>query len=124
MDRLQHAVRFDSGLWATFTATAAGPTPHSCFLYDIPEKMLEEYERVKQYDLLNQEALVHAGRTLNVALAEAAPRVHPSMVKHAGRWGMAHTLATMRHESPINLFTAFCLYRRDPGDAFAEAERA
>src|SRR5690349_4052107 len=43
MDRLQRSVRFDSGLWATFAATAAGPIEHSRFLYNLPETMIEQY---------------------------------------------------------------------------------
>jgi DNA-binding CsgD family transcriptional regulator len=122
-DLLQHTLPFDSGLWGTFTRTADGPRPHWGYLHGLPPQMLEEYEQVKQYDVVNQQAIANCGRTLNVSLADAGPAAHPSIVGHARRWGMQHTLATMFLESPLNLFTAVCLYRKDAGRPFSEEER-
>ena len=122
-DLLQSTVPFDSGLWGTFTRTADGPQPHWRYLHALPAQMLEQYEHVKQYDVLNQQAVANCGRTLNVSLTDAEASAHPSIVAHARRWGMEHTLATMHLESPLNLYTAVCLYRADPGRPFSEAER-
>ena len=122
-DLLQRTVPFDSGLWGTFTRTADGPRPHWSYLHALPPQMLEEYEQVKQYDVVNQQAVANCGRTLNVSLADAQSAAHPSIVGHARRWGMQHTLATMFLELPLNLFTAVCLYRKDPDCPFSEEER-
>jgi DNA-binding CsgD family transcriptional regulator len=122
-DVLANTLPFDAGLWATFTATPAGPIPHWHQLHGLPEQMLEEYERVKQYDVLNQEAVAHCGRTLNVSLAGARGTAHPAIFAHARRWGMEQTLATMWLESPLNLFTAICLYRKNRSRPFSEDER-
>jgi DNA-binding CsgD family transcriptional regulator len=120
---LQTTLPFDSGLWGTFTRALDGPRPHWGYLHGLPPQMLEEYERVKQYDVVNQQAVANSGRTLNVSLKEAEAAAHPSIVIHARRWGMEHTLATMFLELPLNLFTAVCLYRNDPGRPFSEEER-
>ena len=122
-DLLRTMLTVDSGLWGVFTRTADGPRPHWVYLHDLPPQMLEEYERVKQYDVVNQQAVANVGQTLNVCLKEAEPAAHPSIVAHARRWGMEHTLATMFVELPLNLFTAVCLYRSDPRRAFSEEER-
>lgn len=118
------AVGFDSGLWATFTASPDGPRPHSLYLHNLPAGMLDEYERVKQYDTLNQQSVAQCGRTLNVSLAQAETTTHPLMIAHARRWQMEHTLATMILESPLNLYTAFCVYRPAAKRPFSERARA
>jgi DNA-binding CsgD family transcriptional regulator len=123
LELLQNMLPFDSGLWGTFTGTSDGPQPHWRYLHRLPAQMMAEYEHVKQYDVLNQQAVANCGRTLNVALTDAEPIAHPAIVAHARRWGMEHTLATMLLESPLNLYTAVCLYRNDPGHPFSEAER-
>jgi hypothetical protein len=123
LDLLKRTLAFDSGLWGTFTLTPAGPNPHWCFLYDLPEQMLAEYDRVKQHDIVNQQAVANCGHTLNVDLTQSESIAHPSVVRHARRWRMEHTLATMLHESPINLYTAVCLYRNDAAAPFSESDR-
>jgi len=120
---LQTALPFDSGLWGTFTRAADGPRPHWGYLHGLPPQMLEEYEHVKQYDVVNQQAVTHPGTTMNVSLEESTPIAHPDIVRHARKWRMEHTLATILLESPINLFTAVCLYRNDRNCPFSEAER-
>ncbi len=121
---LKRALPFDTAVWATFTATPQGPRPHWHHLEGIGQEMLADYERVKQYDILNEQAVVNCGRTINVSLAQVESVAHPAMLAHAHRWGMEHTLATMHHESPLNLYTAVCLYRADPARAFSEEERS
>ena len=123
LDLLKRTLPFDSGLWGTFTLTAAGPHPHRRFLYELPDEMLAEYEQVKQHDIVNQQAVANCGRTLNVPLTDSASTAHPSIVRHARRWRMEHTLATMLHESPINLYTAVCLYRNDAAAPYSESDR-
>lgn len=123
LDLLQNTLPFDSALWGTFTGTSDGPQPHWRYLHGLPPQMMEEYEQVKQYDVLNQQAVAHCGRTINIGLADAGLVAHPAIVAHARRWGMEHTLATMLLESPLNLYTAVCLYRSDPGRPFSETER-
>jgi DNA-binding CsgD family transcriptional regulator len=120
---LRRTLPFDSGLWGTFTLNQSGPTAHSRFLYNLPDTMLVEYEQVKQYDIVNQQAVATCGQTLNVPLAQAESIAHPSILAHARRWGMEHTLATMVHESPIHLYTAVCLYRNDANTPFSESDR-
>lgn len=122
-DLVQKSLPFDSGLWGTFTHTAEGPRPHWGYLHGLPADMLQEYENVKQHDVVNQRAVANCGRTLNVSLERSRQTAHPDIVRHARRWGMEHTLATMHLESPINLYTAVCLYRNDAKRPFTEAER-
>ena len=117
------AVHIDAGVWGTFTATPSGPLPHWHCLYELPDQMMQEYERVKQHDILNNLAVANCGSTVNVSLTQAEKDAHPDMVAHARRWGMEHTLATMWLESPLNLYTAICVYRSDPGRPFSEDER-
>ena len=122
-DLLAGTIDFDSGLWSTFTLTPNGPRAHSLYLHNLPPRMIEEYERVKQYDILNQQSVAQCGRTLNVSLNQVETRVHPEMIAHARRWGMEHTLATMILETPLNLYTAFCVYRKATSRPFSERER-
>lgn len=117
------AIGFDSGLWATFTLSPDGPRPHSMYLHNLPARMIEEYEQVKQYDVLNQQSVANCGRTFNVSLDQMEATAHPAIITHARRWGMEHTLATMILESPLNLYTAFCVYRQRTSRAFSERER-
>ena len=123
LELLKKALPFDSAVWGTFTNTAVGPRPHWHYLHGLPERMLEEYEDVKQHDVVNQRAVANGGRTVNICLADEEPTAHATIVAHARRWGMEHTLATMLLESPLNLFTAVCLYRADPNRPFSELER-
>jgi DNA-binding CsgD family transcriptional regulator len=123
LDLLQNVLPFDSGLWGTFTGTSDGPQPHWRYLHGLPAQMMEEYEQVKQYDMLNQQAVAHCGRTINISLADAGGVAHPAIIAHARHWGMEHSLATMLLETPLNLYTAVCLYRNDPNHPFSEAER-
>ncbi|MGC4080868.1 MAG: helix-turn-helix transcriptional regulator [Vicinamibacterales bacterium] len=48
---------------------------------------------------------------------------HPAIIRHARRWRMEHTLATMQLELPIHLYTAICLYRHDANARFSEGDR-
>jgi DNA-binding CsgD family transcriptional regulator len=121
---LQSAVPFDSGLWGTFSGTGEGPRAHWGYLHSLAPAMLEEYERVKRYDLVSQRSVAQVGTTLNVSLEEAGSAVHPDMLRHARKWGMLHTLATTVLESPINLYTVVCLYRNDSSQPFTESERS
>ena len=121
---LAGTIGFDSGLWGTFTLSPDGPRPHSLYLHNLASRMVDEYERVKQYDTLNQQSVAQCGRTLNVSLAQVEKTTHPLMVAHARRWKMEHTLATMHLESPLNLYTAFCVYRAATRRPFSERERA
>jgi DNA-binding CsgD family transcriptional regulator len=123
LELLEQTLPFDSGLWGTFTRTPAGPRPHWVYLHRQPGQMLEEYEHVKQHDLVNKEAIADCGRTVNIDLARVEKAAHPAVVAHVRRWGMEHTLATMLLESPLNLYTAVCLYRSEPKRRFSEPER-
>lgn len=120
---LNQLLPFDSGLWATFTLGSNGPEEHSLYLHNLPMQMIEEYDRIKQHDLLNQQAVAHCGRTFNVSIKSMEDQVHPAMLTHARRWHMEHTLATMILETPLNLYTAFCLYRSAARRPFSERER-
>lgn len=123
LELLMRALPFDTAVWGTFTATAEGPRPHWHHLHGFPEQMLKEYELVKQYDVLNQQAVANCGQTVNASLARVEGEAHPAIIAHAHKWGMEHTLATTHRESPLNLYTAICLYRNDPAHEFSECER-
>lgn len=120
---LEEMLPFDSALWGTFTLTPAGVRVHSQYLHKLPARMMEEYEDVKQYDVLNQQSIAQCGKTLNVSLAQVESATHPAMIAHVRRWGMEHTLATMILESPLNLYTAFCIYRNATRRPFSERDR-
>lgn len=123
LELLKRALPFDTGIWGTINAAPGGPRPHWHHLHGIPEQMREEYELVKQHDILSQQAVHNCGQTVNVSLASVEGKVHPAILAHARKWGMEHTLATMHLESPLNLYTAICLYRKDPAHEFSECER-
>jgi DNA-binding CsgD family transcriptional regulator len=80
-DLLQHVLPFDSGLWGTFTGTSDGPQPHWRYLHGLPAQMMEEYEQVKQYDMLNQQAVAHCGRTIN-SFSEAERQFNEAIAPH------------------------------------------
>ena len=120
---LEEMLAFDSALWGTFTLTPGGARAHSQYLHKLPARMMEEYEDLKQYDVLNQQSVAHCGTTLNVSLAQVESATHPAMIAHARRWGMEHTLATMILESPLNLYTAVCIYRNATRRPFSERDR-
>jgi DNA-binding CsgD family transcriptional regulator len=123
LELLKRTLPFDTAIWGTFTATPEGPRPHFHHAHGFPQEMVDEYELVKQHDILSQQALANCGETVNISLPSVEGRAHPAIFAHARRWGMEHTLATMHLESPLNLYTAICLYRSDPARAFSEGER-
>ena len=86
-----------------------------------------EYERVKQHDILSSAVVARPGRSVAISVAQAVRRkAHPNVIAHVRKWGMEHTLATARVESPLNVFTVVSLYRRDrrgPGRIGVRAER-
>jgi DNA-binding CsgD family transcriptional regulator len=120
---LEEMLAFDSALWGTFTLTPGGALAHSLYLHKLPARMMEEYEHLKQYDVLNQQSVAQCGTTLNVSLVQVDGTTHPAMIAHARRWGMEHTLATMILESPLNLYTAVCIYRNATRHPFSERDR-
>jgi len=120
---LKETVPFDSALWGTFALTPEGPVLHQGHVHRIEPRMLEDYERIKHLDLLNQQVVAKPGRTVNMSLARAAKRAHPAALAHARRWGMEHTLATVVEEAELNLFTLVSLYRSDARSPYGERER-
>ncbi|HTO07954.1 MAG TPA: LuxR C-terminal-related transcriptional regulator [Myxococcota bacterium] len=120
---MKAALPFDSALWASFAPTPAGPQGQWSHLHEIPAAMLEEYERVKQHDVVNQKLISGPGHTANVDLEQAASVAHPDIVAHARRWRMEHTLATALLEPALGLFSLLSLYRAHRSRPFSEAER-
>lgn len=122
---IQERLPFDSALWGA-GAVAAGHEPiiSSICLYNQPEEMLLDYERVKGRDLAFQMALAQPGTTINVALPDIAWEEGSEAIQaHIERYGMQHSLVTVTRGPVTGLVAAVTLYRADPAHRFTEPER-
>jgi len=120
---LKEEIGFGAALWGTFTQTPQGPMGHFVHLHGLPETMLVEYEGVKQHDPVIPRLLEKPGRTVAMPLGAVEKRLPADMLAYARRWGMEQTLSTVVLESPLNLYTAVSLYRREARKPFSERER-
>ena len=122
---VQEKLPFDSALWAAGTV-AAGPEPliFSIFLYNQPQEMLANYERVKSRDLAFMKALAQPDTTINVALSDVVWEAGSEAIKaHGERYGMQHILTTVTRGPVTDLLGAIAFYRADPANRFSEQER-
>lgn len=120
---VERRLPFDSALWGTFSPTPGGAHVHSVYLFKQPERMMRDYERMKQHDWVHRLVMGRLGHTFNVELRRSERTAHPDAVAHARRYGMEQTLATVAHERTLNLYTAISFYRKDPARRFSEPER-
>lgn len=123
LELVKAALPFDSALWGTFSPSPGGARVHSVHLHRQPERMMSDYEHVKEHDWVHRKVLGDLGHTFNIDLTRFEKKTHPAAVRHCRRYGMEHTLATVLRELPLNLFTAISLYRSDPKRPFSEGER-
>lgn len=126
LDAAREALAFDSAVWVTGVMGAEGGIVHSACVYRQPPDMMENWERIKQHDVLSFEAFSRLGQTINAALSTDPywqPRVHPAITAHTKRYGMEHILATIIAEPVLRLFSAVSFYRANPAQPFTETER-
>ena len=126
LDQVREALPFDSAIWVTGGMTQQGGIPHTIHVYHQPPDMMENWERIKQHDVLNFEAFSRLGQTINAALSIDPywqPRIHPAVTAHIKRYGMEHILATIIAEPVLRLFSAVSFYRANPEQPFTESER-
>lgn len=122
---VQEKLPFDSALWGT-GAVAAGCEPiiFSICLYNQPQEMLVNYQRVKSRDLAFQKALAQPGTTINVAAPDIVWEEGCEAIKaHVERYGMQHSLVTVTRGPVTGLVAAITLYRADPAHRYTEPER-
>ena len=66
LERLSRDPAFDSALWASASATKAGPIGHLAHLYRQPAHMIADYEALKHMNTVNAASLKQPGKTLFV----------------------------------------------------------
>jgi DNA-binding CsgD family transcriptional regulator len=126
LDAAREALPFDSAVWITGVMGAEGGIIHSACVYRQPPDMMENYERIKQHDVLGFETFQNLGHTINASLTTGPnwlTRLHPAVLSHIRRYGMEHVLSTHITEPVLRIFSAVALYRADPEQPFTEAER-
>lgn len=126
LDAAREALFFDSAVWATGAMRPEGAIVHTVTVYRQPPDMMENYERIKQHDILSFETFSRLGQTINAALTTDPywqPRLHPEVVAHVKRYGMEHVLTTHIAEPVLRLFTGVAFYRANPDHPFTETER-
>ena len=117
--RLSQDLPFDSALWASASATAAGPVGHVAQLYRQPPQMIADYEALKHLDTINAASVQHPGKTLFVVSRDQLPEAFHAYV---GRYRLEHTLTTLNFEPQIAVYTVISLYRADRNHAFTAAQ--
>lgn len=126
LDAVREALAFDSAVWITGVMGAEGGIVHSACVYRQPPDMMENYERIKQYDTLGFETFSRLGKTINAALTTDPnwhTRLHSDVLAHIRRYGMEHVLSTHITEPVLRIFSAVSFYRANPEQPFTEAER-
>lgn len=126
LEKVSHVLPFDSAIWATGIMGAEGTVVHAACIYRQPPEMMENYERIKQHDTLGFETFNRLGQTINAALTTDPywlSRLHPDVLTHINRFGMAHVLTTHIAEPVLRLFTGIAFYRADPQQPYNEDER-
>ncbi len=118
----QQVVHFDSAMWGTGSWLPTGVEVHTVYLDRQPAEMMQNYEKVKQYDTLASESYRQLGVTLNVSASDPRFVPHPELAAHTRRYYMAHALAT-NFSDGMQLFTAISLFRADPERPYSENER-
>ncbi len=119
LDRLNRELAFDSALWASASATEAGPVGHLAHLYRQPAHMIADYEALKHMDTLNAASLRQPGKTLFVVTREHLPaELHP----YLERYGLEHAMTTLAFEPQIAAYSVISLYRADRSRPFSAAE--
>ena len=119
LERLAQDLPFDSALWASASATPAGPVGHIAHLYRQPLQMLVEYETIKHLDTLNAESQQNPGKTIRIVTRERLPQATHA---YLGRWGLEQALTTLEYEAQIAVFAVISVYRSARDKPFSEAD--
>jgi DNA-binding CsgD family transcriptional regulator len=125
LQRIRTLLPFDSALWASGSVRADGPHVHALVTLDQPPEMMENYERIKQHDVVFGRAFASLGTVINVDnfSPEMLAVAHPDAMEHCRRFGMAHVLAVVDADLVAGLFFAVSLYRAESSAPFAATER-
>lgn len=116
-------LHYDSALWGTYVTMNEKLLVHSFHLYKQPQCMMQDYENVKQHDMLSVKANLHPGITQNVSIYNTKWKLHPDIIRFASKWNLHHALGTIWIDPLINICTAVSLYRNHRGRPFSESER-
>jgi DNA-binding CsgD family transcriptional regulator len=124
LQRIRPLVPFDSAIWASGSVRSDGQHVHALATIDQPAEMMENYEKIKQHDLVFARAFQSLGTMINVdALsAEIQAVAHPDVIAHCRRFGMAHVLAVVDADLVAGLFFAVSLYRSESSAPFSAEE--
>jgi len=120
---LRPQLDFDSALWGTFVVSEARITVHAFHLHNLPVRMMQDYEAVKQHDPLNRRGIEHPGHTSMIALGAAKDTLHPKLVAYVRRYDLEHALATVWLDEDLKIYTAISLYRGRAKRPFTERDR-
>lgn len=119
LERLSRDLPFDSALWASASATEAGPVGHLAHLYRQPAHMIADYEALKHMDTLNATSLKQPGKTLFVVTRDSLPEV---FFPYLSRYGLEQAMTTLDFEPQIAVYSVISLYRADRKRPFTAAE--
>jgi DNA-binding CsgD family transcriptional regulator len=125
LDIARQALEFDSAFWAAGAVIEQMPVVHTVYVYHQPAEMMENWERIKQQDLVLMAALAAPGRAV-CATAEGlvgGPRFSPLAAAHCHHYGMEHIVGSVHLHADINLIEGVAFYRADPERPFTGAER-
>lgn len=118
-------IPFDAGWWASGVDDISPggdyePQIFEIYLHNLSEKMLQHYNKRKQFDTVALEAAQASGVTLNICLREWYPESH---WQYFGANQFRHVLCTTVLDPITGLNTAIVLYRRSQDQRFSEQER-
>ncbi len=126
LQRVRSFLPFDSALWASGSVRRDGQHIHALVTLDQPPEMMENYEKIKQHDVVFARAFQSLGTVINVDVLnpEMQAIVHPDALAHCRRFGLTYVLAVVDADLVAGLFFAVSLYRAQSSVPFSAEERA
>ncbi len=121
--RLQHAVRFDSGMWGHGYANPV--LIHDVYVENQPPEMMENYAHFQAQDFFAAGCNTRPRRTINLYdLIERSAFVElPIYRRHAVRFGMEHILCTVEPQPLSGLVGFISIWRARYDDPYDEGDR-
>lgn len=120
---LKVAVHFDSSMWGTATMTPAGIEIHSVHLYNLPQRMLPAYEKIKHLDTAAMEITQQPRATMgfNAARDFAGPD-HAAVRDFCDEFGHRNFFITSELNPRTRFVHWISLFRSDPHAVCTPAE--